>query len=197
MSRGNGLQLGLNRLGLLLHKRKRRLHSLSCFFDFLLDLQQQIHIRNHRVLHHRSEHRGLDLFVLQLHRIEQLDILGEEVGLTEALKRLRHGEKRVLGFIACSWDYSAENGGVRKGDGEEREGLASTIDGDLLDEVGREESENDVGEKGGVDGLSVRERERRGTEMPRGAEGNWASCEMIGVSIVGSDKRWAIQGNST
>lgn len=97
----------------------------------------------------------------------------------------------------CSWDYSAENGGVRKGDGEEREGLTSTIDGDLLDEVGREESENDVGEKGGVDGLRMRERERRGTEMPRGAEGNWASCEMIGVSIVGSDKRWAIQGNST
>ena len=141
------------------------------------------------MLHHRSEHRGLDLFVLQLHRIEQFDILGEEVGFTEALKRLRHGEKRVLGFIACSWDYSAENGGRRKRDGEEGEGLAATIDGDLLDEVGRKESENDMGEKGGVDGLSVRENGRKGTEMPRGAEGNSESWEMIGFSMVGSDKR--------
>lgn len=72
----------------------------------------------------------------------------------------------------CSWDYSAENGDVRKGDGEEREGLASTIDGDLLDEVGREESENDVGEKGGVDGLRMREKEmnRHGNAERSGRE---------------------------
>ena len=189
MPRGYRLQLGLNRLGLLLHEGKRSLHFLSRFVDFLLDSQQQIHIRNHRALHDRSEHRGLDLFVLQLHRIEQFDILGKEAGLAEALERLRHVEKRVLGLNRCACEYSAENGGRRKRDGEEGEGLAATIDGDLLDEVGRKESENDMGKKGGVDGLRVRENGRKGTEMPRGAEGNSESWEMIGFSMVGSDKR--------
>ena len=41
----------------------------------------------------------------------------------------------------------------------------------------------------GVDGLSVRENGRKGTEMPRGAEGNSESWEMVGFSMVGSDKR--------
>lgn len=166
------LQTRLNRFCLVFHESERRLHFLSGFCDFLLDLQQQIHVRDHGTLHHRRKQCLLDLLVLQPHRVQQLQILVEEGALAVVLQGLRHFQQSVLGVTWRARAHGSKNGLVGDGCREEREGLAASIDWNLLCGVGREEGEDDMRSEGSVDGLRMREREGRGTERPRGGDEN-------------------------